>query len=878
MATHKLLNNFTAGELSPQLDARIDLQKYDSGCQALFNMRVLPWGGVTRRSGTLFIGEVKDSSKATRLIPFNFSTEIGYVIEMGDLYMRFYTAGARILSASAPGWSVGNYSPAGGFVVVSGDYYKCLVAHTNTGDFATELGAGKWVISDAAQIIEVATVFTEAQLFEVQFREINDVVYLVHPDHPPQKLARYADTNWEMGDVAWTWPALLDENTDDTKTLSLTPVSAGSFVTGQVYRITVIGTTDFTLIGASANTVGFYFTATGPGVGSGTAFALEGGNVSLVANFDAFFNGHVGSSWQLRHRRNATKTEIDLSVTTPGTTYSDEIVVNGDWTFVTTERWYGTVYIERSFDGSTWEQLRVFTSAADRNVNASGTQDVRANFRVRFDCEGDPYATPPWSGTPPTSFVKARGTFEVADVFIPSWVTITAISDSKHATVTLGSVPENETAISTWSEGAWSGYQGYPRTLGLYEQRMFFAGTSRKPNTAWGSVVADFQNFQYSDFDDAAVAYQFASAQQNPIQWLMPMLRLHAGTSGGEHLIASGNLEEPLTPSNVTVRDPSAYGSEYLQAIKVDNAIVFLQRQGRRIREMREISAFAQPNDFVAPDLALLAEHLTDTGIVQLDYARVPDPVLFAVMGNGQLAVMAYNREQNINAWSRYKTGGLFESLAVVYGSPSDVAYCIVNRANGRFVEVFTAEQPAVTFSSVYVDSAVVDDVGGTVISGLDHLEGQTVSVVGGADGHVVGDFTVTLGKVTLPQSETFVRAGLGYVSQVRPMKIDMMTGAGTTQGRRRRISEICIRFRQTLGATWGNSLTANPATGLWNAEIPFRDTSNPMDEAPPLFTGDKVLPSESANDLVTDFSVWQTQPLPMTILGLFAKLEVMGE
>jgi hypothetical protein len=325
------------------------------------------------------------------------------------------------------------------------------------------------------------------------------------------------------------------------------------------------------------------------------------------------------------------------------------------------------------------------------------------------------------------------------------------------------------------------------------------------------------------------------------------------------------------------VTDPSFYGSEFVQPARVDNAIIFLQRQGRRIRELRD-------GETIAPDLALMAEHLTSAGITEIDYGKIPDPTVFVVMGNGQLAVMAYNREQNINAWSRYITDGTFESLAVVYGSPSDVVYAIVKRTIGgvtkRYIEVFTAEQPEVVFSFVYSDSSVVySGALTTTITGLSHLEGKTVAVVG-STGNVIGDgaLVVSGGQITIPEADTFVRVGLAYRGQVTPMKIDLLMQNGTSQGRRRRISELCIRFRHAIGGSWGNSATTNLAIGTWNAEIPFRDTTDNMNSGVPLFTGDKVLPSEAVNDLVTDFSIFQTQPLPQTILGLFAKMEVTSE
>ena len=83
---HPFQTNFTAGELSPKLAGHINFDKYANGLEILENMTVFPQGGVTRRSGTRFVCEVKDSSAITRLIPFEFSVTQSYVLEFGDRY------------------------------------------------------------------------------------------------------------------------------------------------------------------------------------------------------------------------------------------------------------------------------------------------------------------------------------------------------------------------------------------------------------------------------------------------------------------------------------------------------------------------------------------------------------------------------------------------------------------------------------------------------------------------------------------------------------------------------------------------------------------------------------------------------------------------
>lgn len=833
MALHKCLNNFTGGEISPQLDARIDLQKYETSCRKLENVRPLPWGGAQYRHGTLFLAACKYADRPCRLIPFKYSTTINYVIELGDLYMRFFRDGARV--ESPPGTPV-----------------------------------------------EIAAPYTASEVFAVQFKEINDVMYLVHPDHAPQKLVRASETSWSIGEVVWRFPALMDENADEDETLRIAVTTAGAFQVGGYYEIVTVGSTNFMAIGAATNTVGEIFQASGAGAGTGTALLLGGGGATMIASSSRFTADHVGSYWELKHQRDATKVELDLSVTTPGTTHSDAIKVKGDWTFVTTERWWGQLYIERSEDfGVTWKRIRAFTSAADRNVNASGTQETEALFRLTFICAGDPYATPPWTGTPPSTYVKARASFEVADAYVAGLVLVTAFTNATTVTVYILQTVTSSEATDLWSEGAWSDERGWPRTVGLFEQRLYFAGTATKPNTVWGSVVADFENFAYSDLDDAAVAYQFAAAQQNPINWLHSLVRMYAGTSGGEHIVASGDFNEPLTPSNVVVRDPSSYGSEYVQPVKIGNEIVFLERQSGRIRALREPGRNPLGEiDSSATDLTLFAEHLASSGITQFDYAKTPDPVVFAVRGT-RLIVLTYLREQNVAAWCQYSTAGSFESIACVNGSPSDVVYVVTNRTVGgatvRYVEVFTSSQ-ALPASNIFMDSAVQAFPAGTTVTGLSHLEGLSVAVL--ADGAVVEGLTVSGGQITLPQAANIVNVGLSYTGRLWPMKIDAMLSNGTSQGRKRRISELAIRFKDSGGAIQvGNSGGTSPQNGIFSEATEFRQTTDAMDTAVPLYSGDYVVqPWQVGADFEAEIQITQLQPLPMHILGLFIKAEVFGE
>ena len=146
------LTNFVSGELSPKMDGRIDFEKYSSGAKTLENMLIHPQGAASRRTGTQFISEVKTSSLKTRLIPFEFSTTQTYMIEVGNLYMRFFkdkgailegdktisgitNADPGVVTASSHGFSNGDFvviSSVAGMTEVNGRTYKVANKTTNT--------------------------------------------------------------------------------------------------------------------------------------------------------------------------------------------------------------------------------------------------------------------------------------------------------------------------------------------------------------------------------------------------------------------------------------------------------------------------------------------------------------------------------------------------------------------------------------------------------------------------------------------------------------------------------------------------------------------------------------------------------------------------
>ena len=842
------LTNFTGGELSPRLDGRTDLTKYSSGCSTLENLVVYPHGSAARRPGSTFIAEVADSDNKTRLIPFEFSTTQTYMLEFSNLKMRVYKdkgavlegdktisgitqANPAVVTATSHGYSNGDevlISGVSGMTEVNGKRFLVADKTTNTFELQDKDGVDINSTSFTAytsggvsnKVFELATPYTTAQLFDLKFAQSADVMYITHPEHEVEKLSRTGHTSWTLTDVDFTKGPMQDANTTDT---TLNP-------------------------GATA-------------VGTG---------VSLVASATTGING--GSGFQ--------------------------------------------------------------------------STDV--------------------------------GRF----VFLNSgYAKITAVADTTNATIEILTTLSASTATADWRLGAFSDTTGHPSCVTFFEQRLVFAGTTEQPQTIFFSRSGDYENMDANIggtvADDDAIIYTIASNQVNAIRFMTATRTLIIGTAGGEFTVSGGGTDSAITPTNILIKKQSNHGSANVDAISVGNATLFLQRAKRKIREL---AYNFDVDGYIAPDMTILAEHISEGGLTQIAYQQEPNQIVYATRNDGELVALTYQREQQVTAWHRHIFGGRFgnatitvtdfaniadgtrivltkadgttttftsatsatsgkfhttssnnqtatnlktlidadsdftatvssnvvtitessplstgfltitslddnvrlaktdegkavcESVAVIPTDDTEYeVYVIVKRtingATRRFVEVlnvFDFDQTDNT-SFNFLDSQLsYSGSAATTISGLDHLEGQTVSIL--ADGASHPDKTVSSGSVTLDRSALNVKVGLAYTSLLQTMRLNAGSQNGTSQGKTKRIYDITVRMFETIGVEVGPNLNDME-------RIPFRSSADLMDEGIPPFTGDKEV--EFRGNYETDGFIFvrQTQPLPFTILSLYPRL-----
>ena len=557
---------------------------------------------------------------------------------------------------------------------------------------------------------------------------------------------------------------------------------------------------------------------------------------------------------------------------------------------------------------------------------------------------------------------------------------ITGVTDTTNATIEILTTLSASTATENWRLGAFSDTTGHPSCVTFFEQRLVFAGTTNQPQTVFFSKSGDYENMDANIggtiADSDAIIYTIASNQVNAIRFMTATRTLIIGTAGGEFSVSGGGADVAITPTNILIKKQSNHGAANLDALAVGNVTLFMQRARRK---MRELAYNFDVDGYIAPDMTILAEHITEGGITQMAYQQEPNQIIWLVRGDGELVGFTYQREQQVTAWHRHIFGGKFgeatitvtdfaniadntkivltksdgtsttfnsatsatsgkfhttssnnqtatnlktlidadsdftatvstntvtiketapqatgfltmttgdttrlastdegkaicESVAVIPTDDTEYeVYIIMKRTiNGstkRYIEVLNTfdftETDNTTFN--FLDSQL--DYNGsavTTISGLSHLEGQTVAIL--ADGATHANKIVSSGEISLDRSATKVKVGLAYTSLLQTMRIDAGARDGTSQSKTKRIYEITIRLFESVGVEVGPDLN--------NLErIPFRSSANAMDQGITPFTGDKEV--EFRGNYETDGFVFvrQTQPLPLTILSLYPRL-----
>jgi hypothetical protein len=693
------------------------------------------------------------------------------------------------------------------------------------GDQYIRFYMNKGQILDGAAPYEIVSPYLEAELREIRFIQSADVMYLCHPNHAPRQLSRTGHTAWILTELVLQDGPYLEQNTGAT---TLTPSAA----TGD---ITLTATDSY---GPEMVTNGDFAAAVSWIFGAGwthDAVNLEADHApGSTAALEQAIGPGAGKSYRLTYK---IKNHAAGSVT-PQIGGVNGVTRSADGTYTET------------IVATTAGNLKFIPNAAfDGSIDDVSVNEI-LNPALLFQ-----------AGHVGAYFRLAGGYVQITGVTGP-YPSLTA-----SATVKAGSV----SATAVWREGAFSAYRGFPAALCFYEQRLYFAGTPHKPQTIWGSKTADYPNFAPQDTitDDGPVTYTIPShsGQINIIKWLASGRTMLVGTVNEEISLFGGN-DTGLTPSNPPVMRGNTFkGSATVPQLWVGNAVLFVERHGRKVREL----AYSFADDaYTAPDLAIWSEHITESGIVEVAYQRQPDQTLWAVRADGVLLSMVYERSQEVVGWSRHDTDGLVESVACIPGVNQTEVWLAVKRTiNGqikRYIECFRdVDFGADQKDAFFVDCGLTyEGAPATVISGLDHLEAKEVAIL--ADGAVHVRRTVASGQITLLQAASKVQVGLPYRGQFLSPRIEAGATDGTAQGKIKRIDKLTLRLYRSGGGQAGPDLD--------NLEpLIYRQISDPMDTAVPLFTGDQEIDFRGDYEREGRVMIIQDDPLPLTICALIPRV-----
>lgn len=418
-----------------------------------------------------------------------------------------------------------------------------------------------------------------------------------------------------------------------------------------------------------------------------------------------------------------------------------------------------------------------------------------------------------------------------------------------------------------------------PACVGFFQQRRIFARTNNEPQTLFTSQVGIYDSMRRSRpaRDDDSIEFTIKAQQVNEVRHIVALDSLMVLTSGGAWKITEGE-NEVLTPSTIGAKQQiGSGGASWVRPVIVQGSVLYVQDKGTKIRDLNY--EFVS-NKFTGNDLSIMANHLFDGyEIEELAYTEEPYGIVWAVRSDGRLLGLTYQREHQVWGWHQHKLAGtdaVVESVASISESGRDALYISVKRTiNGstvRYIERLESREESSAADCFYVDSGLsYSGSAATVMSGLDHLEGEEVVAL--ADGNVVTGLTVSSGQVTLPRAASTVHIGLAYTPTIELLDIDLQAASETLKARVKSISEVTVEVYKSRGGWIGGLDDERDQIGDMR-EIKPRRQSDGYD-AISLKTFKQSVTIDPNWNQGGGLRIEQRAPLPLSILSVVPKIDV---
>lgn len=865
--SNKTQTNFSSGQLSDKVKGRIDLREYESGAEVVENFIIQKQGGVFKRPGSQFVNaNINDDFEGKKIMPFIFSKTESYVIVMNQEanaeQIKIFRTDGTAATVDARGlikysqvmsvYDVSNWKYA-----QSGDIMFLTYGEDET-NLELETGASSAIGRRPAPIL----------LYRTSRDEFVALSY-AHPDFYPT----YSPASGKFSPAVTT--PYLDSNVDPDLRMYVSSTSEGT------------GRTLF-MVDRANNPVPFFKL--------GHTFADDGTNpVRIGAFFRVQSGGTEGVAWGQTWEADTLVASLNIDTAT------DIFTVAGGHNFVTGD-------VARISTTTTNDDSMTLGGVT---LEAGGTGGVYGDYFIRA-ITGTTMSLHTTLNDAQTGTnlvdVLTAGTEIIRFVhFQKSQITVT-VEETFPAATSAG------TATDDWKESSWSAERGFPRAVTFHEQRVFFGGSERNPDTIWASQTGNIFNMMQTrlEQDETSVStglstlpfilfgdtrtsdpfsFTIASKQANIIQWLESQNTLQAGSLGSEYIIDGGNAA--LSNENILIRKQTDYGSSNVQSVAIGHSTLFITRDGRRLREFKfndENGSYISSNLSVLSDFMVYsgfdgasASELKDAEFVEIVHQPTRD-VIWLVTNKGQLVGVTLSREANIVAWHYHPTRST-DTVNSVISVPNEnrnfdeLWMSVTRNVNGvdktylekigddfehdLIANTSTEEndKPYYSDSAVKVTLATATDtvtLPQNVTVGLgteSHLEGETVKILAGNT--VETDKTVSSGQVTLDASYpsgTEIFLGLPYTSTLKTMDLEAGGDFGDSQGNRQRIDRLAIRLYLSQRGGY-----KNPDGSLYDLEYDDNEA----------FSGTKRLDFEITPDMENQVIFEHDDPVPFNILSL---------
>lgn len=869
------VNSFQAGEIGPLLYGRTDTEFYGKSCRQLENMFVHAEGGVQKRGGTRFIAAAYDESNAVRFLPFNFTADQSYVMEFGNEYVRILTRDGVLLdrriqlsnamfdddltdwteeggtSASVTDGVVtlsagGIFQEAtSSFPLITNQEYEVNVSDASgTPTIVIEAyddGASQWdqlfthngsdftftvTDSDYTRVrvyirstpeitfsavmlryvnrdFVVTSPYTSDQLQALQTVQSADVVFIVHPDVRPKEFARGLD---DYGHITWTFSDYVFEDGP-----------YGTVNTDEDKKLRAFVTTGSgNVVASGPDNAPFTESMVGGSVrignGYGTITSVTSATTVVVTVGQEFADTLASDNFYLPAWSNENGWPSVITL------YEQRLVMGrtrlepqGFWMTQS-----GSFYAYTPFD----ETGQVTDDSGLNNVILSGSRVSLMSFAVGtqnlvFGTGGGLYRTNTTNSAPfaaSTARVLYDNGTECAD-----------IQPIQIGTLVLFTQRQRRKIFSAQYDFAADAL--VDDNIAQFARHLFVSPIKEM------SLQREPHNLLWTVLDDGSLR----SCTYLPSQGVVAWNRVVLGGSfrGGSPVVES-------------VASISGYNE--------DNVWMVVRRtingQERRYVE-RIVEELNTP---------LEESFYSDSALTFEDSKDISNVVI-----NAGVATVTTSTDHGFSTGDRVN----FYNIVVDATSDGETGTSI----NGLISTItvtdstnFTVPVDSETTYNDYIENGIVRRYV-TTITGLEHLEGQTVQVL--ADGAVRTSRQVSGGTVTLNRSAAIIVLGLTYRAILSPIRYDVQgMGGGVIKYKKIKNIETLVQLLDSVGMKYGVSLDRLDI-------LPFRSTSDRMDTEVPLFSGKKEVKPSSDYTFEEPLYIVNDQPTPFAVTSLVYRLEV---